>query len=196
MVMLLPIGLVWNLKMPRVKKAGIITLFAVGCLAVIAAIIRVVSIGSRAGSSTPSSTWLAFWATVEGGIAVIIGTAPGLYTTARKVHTSRKESRYGGYNQGYIRHTGDVSQKQLEASKISGSKPTANMSQHDEEVAIIQPSQHRSTSPLFPQAFSPKRSPAIMQREVFDDIEMTSPNSWTQPHIMVTKQFTVRTEKR
>ena len=170
--------------------------FAVGCLAVIAAIIRVVSIGSRAGSSTPSSTWLAFWATIEGGIAVIIGTAPGLYTTARKIHTSRKESRYGGYSQGYIRHTGDISQKQQEASKISGSQSISNMSQYGEEVAIVQPSQQHRISTSFPQALSPKQSSAVLQREVFDDIEMSSSNSWTQPHIMVTKQFTVRSEKR
>jgi hypothetical protein len=121
MIMALPIVLIWNLKLPMSKKAGIMALFCVGIVAIAAAIVRVVSIGVRAKNSTPSSTWLAFWGILESGIAVIIGTAPGLYTTARQVHTSKKESRYAGYGgNGYLRHTGDIDPKSSIPSVLNG----------------------------------------------------------------------------
>lgn len=67
--MMLPMRLIWNLRIPSYERVGIVGTFAVGSLCVIAAIVRVVSIGSKAGSdSTPSSTWLALWGMIEGAI--------------------------------------------------------------------------------------------------------------------------------
>lgn len=197
MIMLLPVGLVWNLKLPRFKKAGIIALFCVGWIAIIAAVVRVVSIGVRAGTSTPSSTWLALWGTVESGIAVIIGTAPGLYTTARRVHTSRKESRYATYNKGYERHTGDVSNRTPEPlSKIDAPNASSSISHDDDESAFVHPLRQHTKSTSFSRPFSPKTSPAVTQHEVEEDIEMSPRDEWRQPQILVTKQFTVKSEKR
>ena len=67
--MVLPIGLIWNLKMPTSKKLGIAALFGIGFICIAMAIVRVVQIGVKANNnSTPSSSWLALWAIVETGI--------------------------------------------------------------------------------------------------------------------------------
>ena len=198
MIMALPIGLIWGLKLAQIKKAGIIALFCVGWIAIAAAVIRVVSIGVRAGSSTPSSTWLAFWGTIESGIAVIIGTAPGLYSTARKVHTSRKESKYAGYNGGYQRHTGDVAAKSpAPAFKSVSSHPYSTASIDDDDQGIGQPSAVYSKSADKTMSFSRpsylRPITKVSHREVDDDLEMTPRDQWSTPRIFVTK--TVRSER-
>lgn len=66
--MILPLRLVWNLRVPFYERIGIIATFGVALLCVAAAIVRVVSVGSKAGTSTPSSSWLALWAVIEGAI--------------------------------------------------------------------------------------------------------------------------------
>lgn len=101
LVMFLPIGLIWNLQRPTIQKVGMGVLFGIGWICIAMAIIRVVQIGSKAGnSSTPSSSWLAFWAIIEAAIAVIVGCGPGLYSTAKEVRTSRKGT-YGSGAKGY-----------------------------------------------------------------------------------------------
>ncbi|ETN43879.1 uncharacterized protein HMPREF1541_11010 [Cyphellophora europaea CBS 101466] len=104
MVMFLPIGLIWNLQRPTLQKVGMGVLFGIGWICIAMAIIRVVQIGSKAGNaSTPSSSWLAFWAIIESAIAVIIGCGPGLYSTAKEVRNTRKGGTYGssGVGKGY-----------------------------------------------------------------------------------------------
>ena len=69
--MVLPLGLIWNLQMPRSQKLGIGGIFGVGIVCIIIAIIRVVNIGVKSGNdSTPSSSWLALWGIVETGIGM------------------------------------------------------------------------------------------------------------------------------
>lgn len=68
-VMLLPIRLIWHLQMPRGQKISVGALFCTGFICILFATIRVVQIGMKAGSNTtPSSSWLALWAVVEGSI--------------------------------------------------------------------------------------------------------------------------------
>lgn len=76
------------------------------------AVVRVIQIGSKAqSSSTPSSSWLAFWAITESAVAVIVGCGPGLFFTMKEMHTSRKGTygtsggtpRYGYASDGYKR---------------------------------------------------------------------------------------------
>jgi hypothetical protein len=68
-VMLLPIRLIWYLQMPRAQKISVGALFCTGFICILFATIRVVQIGMKAGSNTtPSSSWLALWAVVEGSI--------------------------------------------------------------------------------------------------------------------------------
>jgi hypothetical protein len=114
LIMFLPIGLIWNLQRPKIQKIGMGVLFGIGWICIAMAIIRVVQIGSKAGnSSTPSSSWLALWAIIEAAIAVIVGCGPGLYSTAKEVHTTRKATygsgkgyaaRYNPGSDGYRRH--------------------------------------------------------------------------------------------
>jgi hypothetical protein len=67
--MLLPLRLIWNLQIPVVQKISIGGIFGVGLVCVITATIRVVQIGVESGSdTTPSSSWLAFWAIIEASI--------------------------------------------------------------------------------------------------------------------------------
>jgi hypothetical protein len=103
MIMFLPLGLIWKLQRPRAQKIGIGALFCVSWICIVAATIRVVSIGVKSGSSsTPSSTWLAFWAVIESSIAVIIGCCPGLYATAKEVQKTRQgTSQVYGYAGNY-----------------------------------------------------------------------------------------------
>jgi hypothetical protein len=67
--MFLPVGLIWKLQMPFVQKAGIGGLFCLGWVCIIVAIVRVKELGGTVKSnSAPSTTWLAFWGTVETAI--------------------------------------------------------------------------------------------------------------------------------
>jgi hypothetical protein len=69
MIMLLPLKLIWILRLPLSQKFAIGTLFSIGIICVVMAIVRTVQIGSQAKSdSTPSSSWLAFWGMIEAGI--------------------------------------------------------------------------------------------------------------------------------
>lgn len=129
MVMFLPIGLIWNLQRPKLQKIGMGVLFGIGWICIAMAIIRVVSIGSKAGnSSTPSSSWLALWAIIESAIAVIIGCGPGLYSTAKEVHTTRKAGTYGssGVGKGNTRYAyeSDGYRRQRSESDKQGGKDT------------------------------------------------------------------------
>lgn len=197
MVMILPIGLVWNLQMSFTKKTGIVALFCVGLVAIATAIIRVVSIGVRAGSSTPSSTWLAFWGIIETGVAVIIGTAPGLYSTARTAHTSRKESKYVGHHNGYLRHTGDLPSNHSEGIKSkTTSNPLSTVSFDDDEQGIVQQStvsgKSADQTTLFSRPSYLQPTTKTTNRELDDSMEMTPRSEWSSSNIFITKNFAVK----
>jgi hypothetical protein len=103
-IMALPIRLIWNLRMPRTQKYGVVGLFCIGLVLIIAATLRVAQVGGKArSSSTPSSSWLALWGVIECTIAVIIGCCPTFVTLIRN-HTTPAVS----YNtQGFVRQKED-----------------------------------------------------------------------------------------
>jgi hypothetical protein len=98
--MALPIRLIWNLRMPRTQKLGIVCLFCVGAILIAVATLRVAQIGGKARSSSqPSASWLALWGVIECSIAIIIGCCPA-FVTLIKNHTTPSVS----YNtQGFVR---------------------------------------------------------------------------------------------
>ncbi|KAF2713428.1 hypothetical protein K504DRAFT_487837 [Pleomassaria siparia CBS 279.74] len=103
MIMFLPLRLIWNLQMPRAQKLSVGALFCTGFVCILFSIIRVVQIGGKASnSSTPSSSWLALWASVEGSIAVIIGCCPAFAALYRPPHSTQKVS-YDA--RGYMKHS-------------------------------------------------------------------------------------------
>ncbi|KAK5119979.1 hypothetical protein LTR85_007055 [Meristemomyces frigidus] len=95
MIMILPIRLLWNLRVPTYERLGIVATFAVGSLCIIAAIVRVISIGSKAGDSTPSSSWLALWAMIEGAIAIVVACLPSFAIAVKRSQSTRHGYSYG-----------------------------------------------------------------------------------------------------
>jgi hypothetical protein len=75
--MILPLRLIWKLQIPLMQKVSIGGIFGVGFICVIAATIRLVQIGVESGSdTTPSSSWLAFWAIIEASIGTSLCLPP------------------------------------------------------------------------------------------------------------------------
>ena len=72
--MILPLKLIWNLQVSRPQKLGIGATFAFASLCIVAALVRVISVGSRSGVSTPSSSWLELWAMIEGAIGTSLSS--------------------------------------------------------------------------------------------------------------------------
>ena len=178
MIMALPLALIWNLQLAFAKKVGIAVLFCVGIFAIAAAVVRVVSIGVRAQNATPSSSWLAFWGIIESGIAVIIGTAPGLYTSARRFHQSYKDSRYAG-SSGYQRQgESERTPKYVLSSKKDGS---LFRSVDEDNRAILD------------------KSFMVSHRTMPEDYELdhrSDESKASRHHIQVTKQFTLADSTR
>lgn len=67
-VMLLPIRLIWNLRMSRSRKVSIGALFGMAWACIAVSIIRVIELGNNWGKGTPEPTWLALWGTIEAAV--------------------------------------------------------------------------------------------------------------------------------
>ncbi|KAF2643779.1 hypothetical protein P280DRAFT_444904 [Massarina eburnea CBS 473.64] len=126
MIMFLPLRLVIHVQIPRARKISVMALFSSGLVCILFATIRVVQIGEKAtNNTTPSSSWLALWAIVEGSIAVIIGCCPALYRKARKPNN---DSSYSA--QSYSMQTSNRSGRpksgdpRLQSMVSSGSRPS------------------------------------------------------------------------
>jgi hypothetical protein len=105
--MILPLKFIWNLQVRRAEKIGIAATFAFASLCIIAALVRVISVGSRSGVSTPSSSWLALWAMVEGAIgtpliarnenmvltthiAIVVASMPSFAVAIKRSYSTRQ----------------------------------------------------------------------------------------------------------
>jgi hypothetical protein len=64
--MAIPISLLWNLRISLLEKLSVGVAFSVGIITMIFAIIRCVALDATAGGGQVSTTWLIFWATIEG----------------------------------------------------------------------------------------------------------------------------------
>lgn len=102
LVMALPIQLVWNLQMPRLRKVAICMLFGTGLVCIAFATIRVLQIGinDKGQASTPEPKWLTFWGVLETSIAVIIGCCPAFAALIRSRRNTKRES-----SDGYVKHS-------------------------------------------------------------------------------------------
>lgn len=63
--MILPLRLIWNLHISRMRKIAAGAMFSVGVLCMITAIIRLVQIGSKTGVTNPNVQWISLWGTLE-----------------------------------------------------------------------------------------------------------------------------------
>ncbi|KAL2216458.1 hypothetical protein M432DRAFT_551253 [Thermoascus aurantiacus ATCC 26904] len=139
MIMLLPVKLIWSLRLPLVQKLSVGGIFCVGAGCIVIAIVRVVQIGTRAkNDSTPSSSWLAFWGMIEAGIAVIIGCLPAFAIVYRKARSSRR----GGYGSGYTAMPSSYLNPQgipLSNTSISASKSRLAYSRNSTTPSLAKP---------------------------------------------------------
>ncbi|KAF1811827.1 hypothetical protein P152DRAFT_52543 [Eremomyces bilateralis CBS 781.70] len=111
MVMLLPIGLIWNIQISRSQKISLVGIFSLGIICIIMATIRVVQLRTHNPDSSPAPPWLAFWGIIETATAVIIGCLPAFAVFYRTVRSNHKgyEGGYGGYSNRYREGYGDDS---------------------------------------------------------------------------------------
>ena len=89
--MLLPLGIIRDLKMATSTKLSLGFLFGLGGVIVIAATIRAVQIGASEDAAPPP-LWLAQWNVIESAISIIVGCGPGLYRKAKAAN--KTEARY------------------------------------------------------------------------------------------------------
>ncbi|GLA23951.1 hypothetical protein AnigIFM63326_010407 [Aspergillus niger] len=108
MIMVLPLRLVVSLRLPLGQKISVGAVFALGTICVIMAVVRVIQIGTRANNdSTPSSSWLAFW-------AVIVGCLPAFAIIYRRTkNTHRYRSSYVGMSSSVYVPQDDVALSEL-----------------------------------------------------------------------------------
>ncbi|GCB26973.1 hypothetical protein AAWM_09858 [Aspergillus awamori] len=108
MIMVLPLRLVVSLRLPLGQKISVGAVFALGTICVIMAVVRVIQIGTRANNdSTPSSSWLAFW-------AVIVGCLPAFAIIYRRTkNTHRYRSSYVGMSSSVYVPQDDVPLSEL-----------------------------------------------------------------------------------
>jgi hypothetical protein len=96
--MAVPIRLLWNLRITASEKAGLCVIFAVGILTMIAAIVRVVSLGSGTEGGQVNTTWLILWAAIEGGVAIIVCCLPSFIILIRGRVRAVRSTNYMGQN--------------------------------------------------------------------------------------------------
>ena len=146
--MVLPIRLIWNLKMDRSQKMSIGGLFCIGWICIIVATIRVAQLGSTASNGTPQPSWLALWAIIEASIgkllafwsavlllivlAVIIGSCPGLYRIF-KAYFAPSQPSYYPYESFSRRPTasGGVNRGDIPLSRFSGGRRVTSSSSQE-----------------------------------------------------------------
>ncbi|KAF9894027.1 hypothetical protein FE257_008999 [Aspergillus nanangensis] len=104
-IMILPLRLIWNLRMSRSRKLSIGALFCMAWICMAVSIIRVIQLGHSVSHGTPEPAWLALWGSIEASVAVIIGCCPGLYRVI-KARISKSQPSYPYDSYGFQMHTG------------------------------------------------------------------------------------------
>jgi hypothetical protein len=94
-VMAIPISLLWNVRMNLAEKAGILIAFSAGIATIIAAFIRAFTMSPNSKDQVNVS-WLAFWAAVEGCIALCVNSIPSFAIFVRGRVQAHRSQRSGG----------------------------------------------------------------------------------------------------
>ncbi|KAL3419256.1 hypothetical protein PVAG01_09478 [Phlyctema vagabunda] len=96
MIMAIPIRLLWNLRISTIEKVSLCIVFTVGIITMVFAIVRVVSLDSSVSGGQVSTTWLIFWAAIEGAVAIIVGCLPAFAIFLRG-RLEAHRSKYANY---------------------------------------------------------------------------------------------------
>ena len=86
LVMLIPLRLLWNLKVKKIEKLFVGFAMCVGAITMICAIIRASSLGSFADAGQIPISWLILWGLIEG----IVGKLASTSTLPHQEHCSSK----------------------------------------------------------------------------------------------------------
>lgn len=98
--MSIPISLIWNLQMNLFQKIGTGVSFCAGFTTIVVAFIRAFTVHATK-STQINISWLAFWATIEGCIAICVNCIPAFaFLVRNKIHDSR-ERKAANSNSGY-----------------------------------------------------------------------------------------------
>ncbi|KND86517.1 hypothetical protein TOPH_08858 [Tolypocladium ophioglossoides CBS 100239] len=98
LIMVVPIRVLWNLRISLVEKISIGVVFVVGLITMVTAIIRSVSLKSSSSSGQVSTTWLMLWAAIEGAVAIIVGCLPSFAVFIRGRVTASRAQDGGSSN--------------------------------------------------------------------------------------------------
>ncbi|OJD25396.1 hypothetical protein ACJ73_03232 [Blastomyces percursus] len=93
LIMILPVRLIFNLRISRARKFAAAAMFSVGVLCMITSIIRLVQIGSKTGVQNPNVQWISLWGSIE---ATTVGCLP----TFRFFRKTSNPSAAGPANKG------------------------------------------------------------------------------------------------
>ncbi|RDW65230.1 CFEM-containing protein [Coleophoma crateriformis] len=93
MIMAIPIRLLWGLQKSIPEKLSLGTVFSVGLITMVVAIIRAVSLKANASGGQISAEWLILWAGIEGVVAILVGCLPAFAVFLRKRVTAARGSK-------------------------------------------------------------------------------------------------------
>jgi NhaP-type Na+/H+ or K+/H+ antiporter len=77
--MIIPIRVLFNLRISLVEKFSIGVVFVVGIITMIFAVVRVVSLNSSVNGGQVSTTWLMLWAGIEGVVGMSLSLPTNLH---------------------------------------------------------------------------------------------------------------------
>ncbi|KAK2599015.1 hypothetical protein QQS21_005549 [Conoideocrella luteorostrata] len=112
LIMVVPIRVLWQLRISLVEKISIGLVFTVGLLTMVTAIIRSVSLESSTDGGQVSTTWLMLWAGIEGAVAIIVGCLPSFAVFIRG-HVTASKAQYDGSSNSNQNPSGHNSTPQL-----------------------------------------------------------------------------------
>lgn len=119
-IMVLPLRLLYGLKINRKQKFGLVLIFSLGLLCVIFAVIR--GVGSIVGDAI-MPIWLGVWTQSESCVALIVACLPTLRTLllSRSITGGSSDNPSGEYNRYGSRKYGVGSSSYARNSRIGGS---------------------------------------------------------------------------
>jgi hypothetical protein len=70
--MVLPLGLIWMLKMKRTRKLSISGLLCFGWICIVIAAIRIIQLRDNSSNCQSNPAWLALWEAIEASIGMLL----------------------------------------------------------------------------------------------------------------------------
>ncbi|RDW59489.1 CFEM-containing protein [Coleophoma cylindrospora] len=92
LIMAIPIRLLWSLQKSIAERLSFGTVFSVGLITMVVAIIRAVSLHASISGGEFSAEWLILWACIEGAVAILVGCLPAFAVFLRGRVTAVRDS--------------------------------------------------------------------------------------------------------